>query len=174
MMMHAPVALHGFRQQGDFVGIDLPFQSDRFSMTVITTLTEPVDAASFVEVADWLNAAGFEEQRIDLAMPRLSLSGGGDVRPALDALGLAEAQTLQDPLGGFGAGISLGPVIQRVAFKADEDGAEAAAVTAATATRSFEGKPLRMVVDKPFVFAIRDRNTGLIMVAGYVENPNGR
>jgi serine protease inhibitor len=28
-----------------------------------------------------------------------------------------------------------------------------------------------MVVDKPFVFALRDGTTGLILVAGYVGHP---
>jgi serine protease inhibitor len=28
-----------------------------------------------------------------------------------------------------------------------------------------------MTVDKPFIFALRDRSTGLILVAGYVGHP---
>jgi serine protease inhibitor len=51
----------------------------------------------------------------------------------------------------------------------DEEGAEAAAATAAVASRMLEKRGCHhMVVDNPFVYALRDRATGLILVAGYV------
>jgi serpin B len=31
---------------------------------------------------------------------------------------------------------------------------------------------VKMVVDKPFVFALRDRETGLILMSGYVGRPS--
>jgi serine protease inhibitor len=30
---------------------------------------------------------------------------------------------------------------------------------------------VKMIVDKPFVFALRDQKTGLILFMGYVGNP---
>jgi serine protease inhibitor len=40
------------------------------------------------------------------------------------------------------------------------------------ATRSLaQEEPLKMIVDKPFMFALRDQKTGLILLMGYVGNP---
>ena len=59
---------------------------------------------------------------------------------------------------------------------ADEEGAEAAAATAVIVGRSLEiDDAYHMVVDKPFLFALRDRQSGLILVAGYVGHaPKGK
>ena len=53
-------------------------------------------------------------------------------------------------------------------LKLDEQGAEAAASTAVTTDRSLDDRFVKMVVDKPFLFALRDRTTRLILLAGYV------
>lgn len=169
MMMHLPEGRYAFRQQGDLIGIDLPFQSERFAMTIVTTRATPAPARRFTEIADWLNAADFTEQRGDLILPRLALSAGRDLLPVLDGMGLSPARLSPAALSGFGSALTLSRIAQRVEIRADEDGAEAAAATAATATRSFEGKPIHLVVDKPFAFAIRDKITGLMLAAGYVS-----
>ena len=45
-------------------------------------------------------------------------------------------------------------------------------VTAVATTRSIaRDDHVRMVVDKPFVFALRDRRSGLILFMGYVGAP---
>jgi serine protease inhibitor len=39
-------------------------------------------------------------------------------------------------------------------------------------TRSLASEqPVKMIVDKPFAFALRDQKTGLILFMGYVGNP---
>jgi serine protease inhibitor len=54
----------------------------------------------------------------------------------------------------------------------DEEGAEAAATTAVISSRALgSDEAIHMVVDKPFVYALRDKVTGLILVAGYVGQP---
>ena len=44
--------------------------------------------------------------------------------------------------------------------------------TAVVTTRSLAPDPsLKMIVDKPFVFALRDQKTGLVLFMGYVGTP---
>ena len=75
-------------------------------------------------------------------------------------------------LPGFAAGpLRLTKVQQRVELKVDEEGTEAAAATAAVATRSTAERFVRVAADKPFMFALRDSASGLIIVTGYVANP---
>ena len=57
-----------------------------------------------------------------------------------------------------------------LAFAAvDEAGTEAAAATAAVV--GITSAPLSVTVDRPFVFLIRDIETGAILIVGCVANP---
>jgi len=166
-MMHLAKGSHVYRTNDKFMGIDLPFSNERFSLTVITTMEKPAQVAEFAEVKDWLSGAGFEERKGDLAMPRFKLSARSDLLPALDAFGLAKGRHSPTALAGFGQGTVLSRVLQRAIIEVDEEGATAAAATAIVGRRSVDDS-LHMVVDKPFIFALRDHESGLILVAGYI------
>lgn len=56
--------------------------------------------------------------------------------------------------------------------RADEDGTEAAAATAmAVDIESARKPPLTLIVDRPFVFVIRDDSTGAVLFVGRIANP---
>ena len=56
-------------------------------------------------------------------------------------------------------------------LKHDEEGTEAAAVTAVEV--GVTSAPLPVVVDRPFVFAIREALSGTILFLGVMRNPAG-
>jgi serpin B len=175
-MMRAPEAQRAYRTEQNFIGVDLPFSDERFSLVVVTTTGKPLAAKDFAKTADWLSGAGFAQRKGDLALPRFKVSGRFELLPTLDAMGLDKGRRSASALEGFGKGTALSQVVQRAAIEVDEEGAEAAAATAITATRALEqDDSLHMVVDKPFVFALRDRESGMILVAGYVGHaPKGK
>jgi serpin B len=54
----------------------------------------------------------------------------------------------------------------------DESGTEAAAATAViVGTTSMPAEPIDVTVDRPFVFLIRDIETGTLLFIGRVMNP---
>lgn len=169
-MMTLPVGTYQFGTQGRFTAVELPFGGGPFTMIVVTTNDEPAAAAAFRDVASWLEGSALEYREGEVLMPQISVEDGGDLIATLDRLGLAAGRTSANALKGFGDGIALGSVLQRVRLQADEDGATASAVTAGIATRSIDR--VKMVVNKPFLFAVRDTETGLILVAGYVSQPS--
>jgi len=175
-MMRLGQATRAFRlerhHERNFVAADLPFADERFSLVVVTTPDRPASAKEFAPVAGWLSGAGFTPRSGDLALPRFSASGREDLMPTLDALGLDKARHAATALRGFAPGAMLSEVIQRARIDVDEEGAEAAAATAVMASRVLENDAaIHMVVDKPFLYALRDSATGLILVAGYVGQP---
>ena len=91
----------------------------------------------------------------------------------LDALGLRAARQLPDALDGFSSEqLIISRVVQKLELRLSEEGTEAAAATAVVTTRSLSPDThLKMVVDKPFVFTLRDQKTGLILFMGYVGAP---
>jgi serine protease inhibitor len=175
-MMRLGRGRRAFRQERhrehSFVAVDLPFADERFSLIVATTTGEPATAREFAPVAPWLAGIGFTVRSGDLALPRFSASGRQDLMPALDSLGLDKARRSDSALQGIAPGAMLSRVVQRTMIDVDEEGAEAAAATAAIGTRMLEADDgVHMIVDKPFVYALRDKATGLILVAGYVGQP---
>lgn len=168
-MMHAALGEREYRLDKRFVRVDLPFINERFSLTVVTTLDKPAPAKEFAKVATWLAGEGFAPRKGDLALPKFKLSQRSELLPALDALGLAKARRRVTAFEGFGKGAQLSQIVQQAMIEVDEEGAEAAAATAVMATRSLEADDnIHMVVDKPFVFALRDEASGMILLGGYV------
>lgn len=160
-------------KEREFVAVDLPFADPRFSLVVATTAGRPAAAREFAPVAEWLSGAGFAPHAGDLSLPRFSAASREDLLKTLDGLGLEKARKSPSALVGFGDGVELSQVTQRTMIEVNEEGAEAAAATAAIVeTRGLPtDESIHMVVDKPFVYALRDRTTGLILVAGYVGRP---
>ena len=169
MLMKLPASTRAYRLEKGFVGVELPFSDERFALVVVTSTDKPKLLKDFASVAGWLSASGFAPTQGDLALPRFSVEGGGDLAPALKN-DLAPGLASPTALAGFGAGSKIQGVLQRAKIEANEEGAEAAAATAVIVGRSLtvDDKVVHMIVDKPFLFALRDRKSGLILAAGYV------
>jgi serine protease inhibitor len=168
-MMRLTMEKRAYRADKTFVGVDLPFSDDRFSLVVVTSLEKPLSIKEFDKAASWLDGASFESRLGDLALPRFKLSGREELLAPLDALGLEPARRSPTALAGFGASLRLSQVLQRTEIEVDEEGAEAAAATAVMATKALVvDNAIHMNVDKPFIFALRDQASGMILAAGYV------
>ena len=71
--------------------------------------------------------------------------------------------------------LQLSFVVQKTFMKVDEEGTEAAAVSAvgarATAMAAPRGKPFEMIVDHPFFCAVTEQRSGAVLFAGAITNP---
>ena len=172
-MMHSPVAKFAFRQDDRFIAAELGYANEDFRLVVATTRSAPAAAADFAPVAGWLGGQGFEARNAEIGLPKFSLSAAEELLQPLDALGLRAARHLPDALDGFSPEeLVISRVVQKLELKLSEEGTEGAAASAVVTTRSLaQGPSLKMIVDKPFVFALRDRKTGLILFMGYVGIP---
>jgi serpin B len=172
-MMHSPVAKFAFRQDERFIAAELGYAHDEYKLVVVTTRSAPATPRDFAPVAGWLGGQGFETRNGEIAMPKLSLSSVEELLRPLDAMGLKAARQRKDALEQFSdEDIIISRVVQKLELRLSEEGTEAAAATAVVTTRSLAPDDhVRMVVDKPFVFALRDRKTGLVLFMGYVGAP---
>ena len=73
--------------------------------------------------------------------------------------------------GGTNKGLFVSQVVQKAFVEVNEDGAEAAAATAAIIT--VKSRPInpQFTCDRPFMFLIRDNLTGMILFSGHVRDP---
>ncbi len=158
-----------FRQNEKFIAVELPYATERYRMVVATTTGGLAKVADFQPIAGWMAGTGFDEAAGQISLPRFSLNASVDLLDSLDRLGLSPARHEPDSLKGLSlAAQTIAKIAQSTVLRVSEEGTEAAATTATTTVRSVALSPIRMVVDRPFIFALRDAGSGLIILQGYV------
>lgn len=165
-----PVAM---KAQGRFAAVELPYRDARYAMTLVTTTDAPADAAAFAKAPApaLLAGEGLAEAEIELSLPGFSAENSRDLLPLLKQAGLGAGLASPKGLAGFAEGLSLSAMLQKTVVAVDEAGTVAAGATAAVVTRSAGPRLPRVTFDKPFVFALRHKPTGLVVMAGYVGLP---
>ncbi|HVU52483.1 MAG TPA: serpin family protein [Polyangia bacterium] len=115
---------------------------------------------------------------VSVTMPRFELQHGLDLAATLQAMGMTDAFS---PNAADFSGIDGGrdlfmkKVEHQAMVAVDETGTEAAAATGVTFSRKSAALPADpLVVDHPFLFAIRDDATGTILFLGRVVDPTLR
>jgi serpin B len=121
---------------------------------------------------------------VDLFLPRFGVATPStDVAPSLKALGMTDAFDSETAdLSGINAleDLYISFVIHQANIDVDEKGVEAAAATAvgASTTGGCGGpSPLKTITlrfDRPFLFFVRDVETGAILFMGRVADPSTR
>ncbi len=121
--------------------------------------------------------ARFNKQTGEVAIPRFTLEYQTSLTDPLTGLGMgtvfdpskADFHPLTDTANDMP--VYLTEFIHKTFLKVNEEGTEAAAVTAmVTGMISLEPEPFQMVVDRPFFLAIRDAS-GVVLFMGIVTDP---
>lgn len=167
--------------------LDLPYDGLKTSMTILIpnegtfrAFEQTMDAALISRILE-----GVEREYVELTMPNFEFESAFRMGDTLEAMGMPDAfdRNASDFSGMDGQSCLAGDlpclVISEVVHKAfvsvDEEGTEAAAATGVISERVVSGRPepKKVVVDRPFIFLIRDRATESILFVGRVENPVG-
>jgi serpin B len=103
-------------------------------------------------------------------------SGPVDLIPVLKAAGLeAPFDPVTADLSGIGEGdLYINLIRHRAVVNVDEDGTEAAAVTAVGVADSAYADPTTIEFNQPFVYSIIDKATGLPLFLGIINDPTDR
>lgn len=160
-----------------FTAVDLPYGGGAFGMTVVLP-EEGRDAREFAAGLDdptWrgITDALQERELGEVALPRFTLSYGTRLDPMLEAMGMGiafdEVAADFSDLSPLGQDLFISEVRQKTFIEVDEAGTRAAAATSVGI--GVTSAPPSLVVDRPFVFAIRERLTGTLIFAGVVGDP---
>jgi serpin B len=120
---------------------------------------------------------GFEYCEGKLILPKFKLENTLKLKRPLAALGMKSAfsQGKADFSGMFSDPHFISEVRQKAFVEVNEEGTEAAAVTVigakAAGIEMDPPKPFEMIVDRPFLFAIVDARSELILFMGVALNP---
>jgi serine protease inhibitor len=172
-MMRRDGPIGHYRGDG-FTAADLAYGAQAFSMTVILpdvdvdvhTVLESLTPASWAEIA-----SGIQESEMDVYLPKFRLEYEKSLIEPLEALGMGIAFSDAADFTGMaaGGGLLISEVLQKTFVEVDEEGTVAAAVTSVT-IREASARPA-FVVDRPFIFAIRERFSGTILFLGKMMLP---
>jgi serine protease inhibitor len=172
-------------EQPEFQAVILPYQGARIAMYILL----PARKSSLRELQDLLSAGRWELGTKKFAvtlgvvhLPRFRMSYETGLRAALVELGMEQA--FDQERADF-AGIRNPPpavwideVLHRAVAEVDEEGTEAAAVTATVMRALSTRRPpppereFELIVDRPFLFMIRDETSGDILFMGSVVDPS--
>ncbi|HJR63153.1 MAG TPA: serpin family protein [Gemmatimonadaceae bacterium] len=156
----------------DYQAADLLYGNSAFAMTVLlpTPGTDINALVASLTEQKWTElTSAFSEHEMELYLPKFTLEYERRLNDDLDALGMgiAFAPGVADFTRMAAAGgLYIDYVKQKTFVDVHEDGTEAAAVTA-VAIREASAPPA-MRVDRPFIFAIRERFSGTILFIGKV------
>jgi len=160
----------------DFQAVDLLYGNSAFSMTVLlpkagTDVNTLVAGMTEEKWTGWTD--GFQAREIELYLPKFKLEYKRLMNDDLMALGMGIAFTPKAAdftrMSPHGRELFISFVVQKTYVDVYEEGTEAAAVTGVgVSVTSLPPARPTMRVDRPFVFAIRERFSGTILFIGKI------
>jgi serpin B len=160
-------------RNGAFTAVDLPYGDELFSMTIIlphqtTDLDSLLNEFTPESWAAWMG--GFVVQETPLFMPKFKTEYELKMNDVLIALGMGVAFS-----GGANfnniceyCGLYIDEVRHKTFIEVDEEGTEAAAVTSVSI---YDSAPAPLRLDRPFIFAIREKASGTLIFLGRIVKP---
>lgn len=162
-------------------GIVLPYNDKKTSMLILlpkTNLTGMLGKLTAADLSAYVKQNINSKAEIDLTMPYVRLQYTTSLNKALKELGLHSA--FDSGKADFGAmtkdtgNLCISDVEHITYLNIDKTGTEAAAATNVGIISSFNTNPKTMDVNRPFLTAIVNNDTGAILFLGAITDPTAK
>lgn len=184
MQMTDKDAVYPYAETANLQMLSLPYSNESgnsLSMVILLPRTDSLAAAESALVPESLSMLeqSASVQQVIVYFPKFRFETGYSLSKSLSALGMPTAFTNAADFSGMDGSrnLSINDVVHNAFVNVDEEGTEAAAATANVMVGAYPGKHETPVpvfrADHPFLFLIKDNNTGAILFLGRVSNPNG-
>jgi serpin B len=170
--MMEQVMSFGYSEGSDYQAIELKYKGHDFSMVVLLP-----NEGKFEEFEASLDAQKVEDiigslegEAVILSMPKFSYDTGYDLKETLIEMGMPNAFGNADFSGmASNADLYIYAVGHKAFISVDEKGTEAAAASYVAIAGLTE---MEFNMNRPFIYLIRDIETGTILFVGRVVNPS--
>jgi serpin B len=158
-----------------YQAVELKYDGNELSMVIILPadgnfeqFEQSLDAAKLREILDGLHTAS-----VTLSMPKFEYSSQFSVKDALEAMGMTDAFDMGADFSGMDGTYDLyiEDVVHKAYVSVDEAGTEAAAASAVVMNLKAVMENAEVTLDHPFIYLIRDIETGTILFIGSLVNP---
>ncbi|XP_059199405.1 probable serpin E3 [Centropristis striata] len=178
MYQATEVSFGQFRTASDqrYTVLELPYLGRSLSLQVVlpserkTLLSSLESQLTARQLASW--DIGLRRTKMDVFLPRFRMQNKFNLRSVLPAMGISDAF---NPTAADFTGISVeeslyvSDAFHEVRIEVTEDGTKAAAATAMVLLKRSRAPVFK--ADRPFLFLLRQINTGSILFMGRVMNP---
>ncbi len=174
-MMHQT---DGFRyaRGTDYQAVELPYVGHEMSMVIL--LPQEGELERFEDSLEVARVQAIieelERQQVALTMPKFEFDASFSLEEPLAALGMPQAFSADADFSGMTGdrALFISEVVHKAFVSVDEEGTEAAAATAVVMAESaMPQEPVDVTIDHPFLFLIRDMQTGTVLFLGRVVDP---
>jgi len=166
----------GYAAGDGYQAVSLPYDGSELEMVVMLP-----DQGKFAEFEQSLDAGktdtiikSIAPAQVSLSLPRFKYESEFSLGDVLYDMGMPTAFTSLADFSGMTGNreLSISKVVHKAFVDVDEAGTEAAAATAVVMrVTAMPVEPLEVTVDRPFIFIIRDIQTGSVIFIGRVVNP---
>jgi serpin B len=177
MMRHT--TSYGYAEGPGFQAVELPYDGRELSMVILLPAEGGFDAFEDAldagQVDGILGALG--RQEVALTMPKFEIESDLDLGQVLAEMGMPDAFSMAADFSGMDGTdlLFIKEVVHKAFVAVDEAGTEAAAATAVIMQlKGMPGQPVEVTVDRPFLFLIRDIETGAILFVGRIVDPSDK
>ncbi|SMC95598.1 serpin family protein [Pedobacter africanus] len=168
-----------YLSSADAVLYELPYGNEKYSMVIAlpaanTGINELAISITTTKWKNWMT--GLRKIGAEIKMPKFKFSYESKLNDPLINLGMGIAFGKNGSADfsriSAGGGLQIDEVKHKTFIEVNESGTEAAAVTSVgIELTSAPGVATPILIDRPFVFAIREMKTGLILFTGIINNP---
>jgi serine protease inhibitor len=175
-MMHQAASV-GYLQGANFQALQLPYGMGRMSMFIVLP-DAGLSLSSFIAgiTPDTLNGWLGQLQTVygNVALPRFTSTYGASLVQPLTTLGMQDAFCASPQASFPGIGLAcIADVEHKTVVEVDETGTVAAGATTVTVGPTAVAAPMfSITLDHPFLYAIRDDQTGELLFIGTLMNPS--
>ena len=176
--MMANTERYGYRRESSFEVVALPFRGGQLEMLVV--LPERVSGIAaltrnFASPGAW-QALDPRPARVALRMPRFRVECDLSLNEPLIALGMGVAFDNRadfSPMVQPPERLRISEVRHKTFLDVNEKGVEAAAATAIKMMRmsAIPERPIEVTIDRPFLCALRERQSGTLLFIGSIARP---
>ncbi|MBI9019446.1 MAG: serpin family protein [Phycisphaerae bacterium] len=158
--------------------IELPYKGDNIVMNLIMPTDRQVDISA---IEKSLTAAKLDEyfkkmkiQKVRVSIPKFTMNFQAGLIETFKSMGMKDAFTSKADFSGINGhnNLLISDILHKSFVEVNEEGTEAAAVTAVVMTKSAMPRMPSFVADRPFIFIIRDKGTGSILFIGKLSDPS--
>jgi serpin B len=175
--MMRQTASFGYARGEGYQAVELPYDGRELAMVILLP-----DAGAFEPFEGALDAGqvdailkGLAYREVALTMPKFEIESDFSLAEALIAMGMPDAFSMDADFSGMDGTYDLfiRDVVHKAFVSVDEAGTEAAAATAVVMElkAAMPEEPVEVTVDRPFLFLIRDIETGTVLFVGRVVDP---
>jgi serpin B len=174
--MNKSKQLYFYTEDDDYQTIQMPYSAEKLYMIIILPRDgkfEKVEhALDKQKLKSICNKGGFV--KVDLSLPKFKYESSYQMSPTLIKMGMTDAFSPAADFSGItpDGSLFISDVNHKTIISVDEKGTEAAAATKV----SMRGDPIitktaEFIANRPFIYLIQHRDTGVILFMGRVMNP---